>query len=74
MLGTARTPPDLVAVLRFLSRMYGARFSRTLIILRESVVPILALVGGVVVCAIALSVFGPLLVMIQTVSMPTSAL
>lgn len=68
LIGTDRQPPDLVAVFRFLSRYYGARFSRAEILLREAAVPALALGGGLLVAFVALSIFEPMMSLIFTVS------
>jgi type II secretory pathway component PulF len=68
LLGTAHMPTDVVAVLRFLSRYYGARFSRAVILLREAAVPALALAGGAMVGFVALSIFGPMVSLIESIS------
>jgi type II secretory pathway component PulF len=72
MLSTAIQTPDLAQVLRFLGRYYSTRFSRAVALLEASMVPAIAISMGFLVCWVALSVFAPLISLIQTVSSPMS--
>jgi type II secretory pathway component PulF len=67
MLGTAIQTPDLAEVLRFLGRYYSTRFSRGAAILQAAVIPFIAITMGAVVAWLALSVFLPLIRLIDTV-------
>jgi type II secretory pathway component PulF len=68
MLGRERDVPDLVATLRFLERYYHSRFSRLQLVLRESAIPLLALIGGGCVLIVALTIFQPIVTMLREVS------
>jgi type IV pilus assembly protein PilC len=70
MLSTAIQTPDLAQVLRFLGRYYSTRFSRAIALLEASLVPIVAITMGFFVCWVALSIFAPMISLIQTVSSP----
>jgi hypothetical protein len=59
--------PNVAAVCRFLERYYRSRFSRLETLLRESGVPLLALCGGAAVVLVALAVFQPIAVLLQSV-------
>ncbi len=72
MLATAIQTPDLAPVLHFLGRYYSTRFSRSVALLEASLAPVAAIVMGFFVCLLALSVFAPLISLIQTVSSPAS--
>ena len=72
MLSTAIKTPDLAQVLRFLGRYYSTRFSRAIALLEASMVPIVAISMGFLVCWVALSIFAPMISLIQTVSLPMS--
>ena len=65
MLATASQTPDIAQVLRFLGRYYSTRFSRAVALLQASVVPLIALVMGSLVAWLALSVFLPLVRLID---------
>jgi type II secretory pathway component PulF len=60
MLSTSQGDEDAQEVFEFLHRYYDNRFSRTATLLRGAVMPLVAIVGGIVVLAIALGVFEPL--------------
>jgi type II secretory pathway component PulF len=70
MLSTAIQTPDLAQVLRFLGRYYSTRFSRAIALLEASMVPLIAISMGFLVCWVALSIFAPMISLIQTVSSP----
>jgi type II secretory pathway component PulF len=63
MVGT--TAADLGEVFRFLSRYYAGRFSRTQALLRAAVVPAIAIGMGLVVAAVALGLFVPMVSLIN---------
>jgi type IV pilus assembly protein PilC len=67
MLKTALDTPAAAEGFRFLGRYYGARFSRAMIMLRASAVPVFAIVMGVVVGIVALSVFLPMIRLLDAV-------
>jgi type IV pilus assembly protein PilC len=58
---------DLAAAMRFLGRYYDSRFSRLALLLRSAAMPIMALVLGSVVATVALSVFLPIIALIDVV-------
>ncbi|MBC8109279.1 MAG: type II secretion system F family protein [Anaerolineae bacterium] len=70
MLGRERDVPNISATLHFLERYYRSRFSRLQLLLRESGVPILALLGGACVIIVALAVFTPMIAMVEHISLP----
>ena len=53
-------PADLVSALRFLASYYHARFSRLTLLLSAAAGPMLALVFGAIVAAVALGIFVPM--------------
>ena len=59
---------DLADVLRFLARYYDSRFARSSVMLNAALVPALSLVAGVIVGLIVLSLFLPLVRMIDHLS------
>ena len=61
MLGTAKSLPDQSDVFIFLSRYYGSRFRRRQALLEGAIVPAVAIVMGLVVVAIALALFLPMI-------------
>jgi len=65
MLATALQTPDLAPVMRFLGRYYSSRFSRAIAFLEASFVPVIALVMGIFVAWLALSVFMPMVRLID---------
>jgi MSHA biogenesis protein MshG len=65
MVATTRNAGDLPETLRFLSRYYDGRFSRSAILLRNAILPATAIIGGIVVMLIALGVFQPLVDLIM---------
>lgn len=60
--------PDTADVFRFLSRYYASRFSRTQALLRAAAVPLIALSMGIVVALVALSLFIPMINLIDRVT------
>jgi type II secretory pathway component PulF len=70
MFAAAIQTPDLAPVLRFLGRYYATRFSRSIALLEASVAPIMAITMGVFVGLLALSIFAPMIALIQAVSAP----
>jgi type II secretory pathway component PulF len=56
---------DLAEVFRFLSRYYATRFSRTQALLRGAFVPVVAVTMGAVVAVVGLSLFVPLIALIE---------
>ena len=59
LIATAQ-PADLVNALRFLARYYHGRFSRLTLVLRAAAAPVLALLFGAVVAAVALAIVLPM--------------
>ncbi|CAN5465894.1 N/A [soil metagenome] len=70
MLGRVRAVPNIATTLRFLEQYYRSRFSRLRVLLREAGLPLLALVGGLCVVFVALSIFTPMIALIEVVSLP----
>jgi type II secretory pathway component PulF len=70
MVATAVQTPDLAPVLHFLGRHYTARFSRALTLLQASMVPVMAILMGLFVAWLALCILGPMIALVQTVSVP----
>jgi type II secretory pathway component PulF len=68
MVKTGVATGDLPAAMRFLSRYYRGRFSRAGEVVRGAFIPVLVLVMGVVVLGVALSLFMPLMDMIEAAS------
>lgn len=69
MLSTAAAEgPEAAEVFRFLGRYYSMRFSRALALLESATVPVLALIMGLFVGWIALSMFLPLIHLIDRVA------
>ena len=68
MLATAVHTSDLAEILRFLGRYYGSRFSRSREVLLAAATPITAILLGLAVLWLALSIFVPMLTIIQSVS------
>jgi general secretion pathway protein F len=68
MLATVRDEQGLAAVMIYLSQFYEFRFARTRTILRAVYVPAVVLVMGSMVALLALSVFQPMIVLIQMTS------
>lgn len=68
MLGTTRPTPNIAAVCHFLERYYRSRFSRAEALIRESGVPIVALLGGAAVVLVALSIFQPIVMLLDRVA------
>jgi type II secretory pathway component PulF len=70
MLGRERDVPNIAETLRFLERYYRSRFSRLQLLLRESAIPLLAITGGACVLFVALSLFTPMMMLLQHISVP----
>jgi type II secretory pathway component PulF len=68
MMKTASNTPDLAEVLRFLGRYYSTRFSRAAAILEAAVIPLIAIVMGAMAALLALSIFLPMISLINRVS------
>jgi type IV pilus assembly protein PilC len=70
LVGLLRTSAgaDLADVLRFLARYYDGRFARSSVMLNAALVPVLSLVAGLIVGLIVLSLFLPLVQMIDHLS------
>ena len=60
MLATGSAGGEAAEAMHFLSRYYGARFSRIAALLRGAIIPGLALLGGLAVCLVVLTVFLPM--------------
>ncbi len=65
LLGNDRSATNLLATLRFLQRYYDTRFSRLIILVREAALPVFTLIAAGVVCLVALSVFEPLISLVE---------
>jgi type II secretory pathway component PulF len=61
-------------VLRFLARYHESRFNRAAELLRAVLVPLLALTFGVVVAAMALAVFQPMIDLMNALDAPGGAM
>ena len=68
MLGSARNAETIIDVCGFLARYYRTRFSRTAAILQGIHVPLLVLIFGFLVLCVALSMFMPMVSLIQNMS------
>jgi type II secretory pathway component PulF len=68
MLATALHTPDVAEVFRFLGRYYSSRFSRAMAFLEASIIPLIALVGGLFVGWLALAVFTPMVKLLDSVA------
>lgn len=66
MLATAKAGDDTPEVFRFLAGYYETRFSRAAVLLRAAVVPAVAIGFGSLVCAIAVSLFQPLITLMES--------
>lgn len=65
LLATADATPDLSNVFRFLGRYYDGQFSRTALLLEGAVIPGISIVFGGAVLLVSLSVFVPLVKMME---------
>lgn len=65
MLGSAQAAGGMADTFDFLGRYYETRFSRTILLLQGAVAPLTSLVFGAIVCAIALSMFLPMIRLIE---------
>jgi len=67
MLVSARGPDAARDVFRFLARYYHTRYSRTAALVQGATVPLVVFFFGVIVACVALSLFMPLITLIDTV-------
>jgi type IV pilus assembly protein PilC len=67
MLEPAGGSVDAAGVFNFLARYYRTRFSRTLLLIQGAVMPATVLIMAVIVGAIALAMFTPLVALINTI-------
>jgi type IV pilus assembly protein PilC len=65
---------DAAEVFRFLSRYYASRFSRLMILIEAAGIPLMVFFFAVIVTVVALSLFMPLLTIINAVSVGTHRL
>lgn len=68
MLNTAVQTADVAEVFRFLGRYYASRFSRAMMLLHGAFVPAVVFVMGSIVAWLALSIFLPMMMLINAVS------
>jgi type IV pilus assembly protein PilC len=68
MLAAARTGETVIDVCGFLARYYRTRFSRTAAIVQGVHIPVIVLIFGLLVAFVALSMFLPLISLIQNIS------
>lgn len=68
MLSAARQGEDAANVLRFLARYYRSRFSRLSAVVRGAAIPLTVLAFGVIVGLVTLSLFTPMINMIDRVA------
>jgi type IV pilus assembly protein PilC len=66
MLSTARQADDAAEVFDFVARFYGSRFDRRRELLRGAYIPVVTLLMGLMVAAIALALFVPMQQLIQS--------
>jgi type IV pilus assembly protein PilC len=70
MLSTGMQTPDIAQVFRFLGRYYSTRFSRAIALIEASAAPVIAISIGIMVAWLALTIFAPMISLIQTLSSP----
>ena len=70
MLSTARGPDGGHAVFQFLARHYRSRFSRAALLVEAAVVPLTVLFFAAIVACVALSLFLPMVSLIDSLVMP----
>ena len=70
LLASGTRSGNLPAAMRFLARYYSLRFSRTATLVRGAAIPALVLGCGAIVLMTGLALFGPLISLIQSVSVP----
>jgi type IV pilus assembly protein PilC len=68
MLGTARGADGARDVFQFLARYYRSRFSRAALLLEAAVAPVTVLIFAVIVACVALSLFLPMMSLIDTLT------
>jgi type IV pilus assembly protein PilC len=71
MLSSARDSTAVTDVFAFLARYYRTRFSRTAAAIRGMSIPLMVLFFGFIVACVALSMFLPLISLIQNISAPS---
>ena len=69
MLSTAAETASLSDVLRYLARYYGARFSRAQVLVRNAMLPLMVILLAVIVAWIVVSLFLPLVVLIEATTL-----
>ena len=74
MLGAARGADGARGVCQFLARYYGSRFSRAAVLVDAALVPATVLLFAAIVACVALSLFLPMVSMIDSLAMPRGAL
>ena len=70
VLNTARGPEGGHAAFKFLARYYRSRFSRAALLVEAAVVPLTVLVFAAIVACVALSLFLPMVSLIDSLVMP----
>jgi type II secretory pathway component PulF len=68
MTTTGLAATNMADVFRFLSRYYAGKFSRLAILLQGAAVPATAIAFGAIVAFVALSLFTPMIALINSVS------
>jgi type II secretory pathway component PulF len=74
MITTGLAATNMAEVFRFLGRYYANKFSRLAILLGGAAVPATALFFGTIVAFVALSLFTPMIALINSISGPAGAL
>ncbi|MCY2952280.1 MAG: type II secretion system F family protein [Planctomycetota bacterium] len=69
MVGTAQASGGMAEVFEFLWRYYETRFSRMVLVLQGAVGPLTSLIFGIVVCGVAMSIFQPMIRLIEKVGL-----
>lgn len=73
-LASARGSENLPAAFDFLARCYHTRFSRAMILIQNSFLPLMAVSMGLLVMFIALSIFMPMIGMLNSIAAPRGSL
>jgi len=74
MLGNVRDTAGAVDVFAFLARYYRSRFSRAAELIRAMMGPAITLFFGLIVAIVIISIFLPLISLIQNISAPARGL
>jgi len=69
MIGSAQATGGMADVFDFLAQYYETRFSRAVLLIQGAAAPACAIFFGVLVCAICLSIFQPLITLINSVGL-----